>query len=51
MHKVAGISRRQRRAIIYDENNYFDGKNYYESQTYLGVTPAEFFSSEWPDYP
>ena len=26
-------------------------KNYYESQTYLGVTPAEFFSSEWPDYP
>ncbi len=31
MHKVAGISRKQRRAIIYDENNYFDGKYYYET--------------------
>ncbi len=27
--KIAEISRKQRRVIIYDENNYFDGKDYH----------------------
>ena len=29
--KIAGISRKQRKLIIYDENNYFDGKDYHET--------------------
>ena len=29
--KIAGISRKQRRVIIYDENNYFDGNDYFDT--------------------
>ena len=29
--KIAGISRKQRRVIIYDEFRYYDGKDYHET--------------------
>ena len=29
--KIAGISRKQRKLIIYDEHQYYDGKDYYDT--------------------
>ena len=31
MHKVAGISRKQRKLIIYDEHQYYDGKDMFDT--------------------
>ena len=29
--KIVGISRKQRKLIIYDERQYYDGKDYYDT--------------------
>jgi hypothetical protein len=50
MHKVAGISRKQRKLILYDEHQYYDGKDMLENRCLFIQTPPPQFKTEFHTY-